>query len=857
MVMVHYSSPLVTFVSTPRNQTQTQTQTQTRIQNQLSWVETLRSYARADDYTAALSTFISMCNAGVAPNHFAFPAALKAASGLRQLSVGQQLHASAVKHGYSHSMVAVGNTLVTMYARCGDLGGALRVFDKMDQRDQVSWNSLIAALCLYDEWGPALDALRIMLTECSEISSFTLVSILLACSNVAESVGLRLGKEVHAYGLRNGFFTNGKRFTNALISMYAKLGQIEDSISVFQCFENRDIVTWNSMISSLVKNEQYTHAIRTLYDIVQSTEIKPDEFTISSVLPACSQLDLLNTGREIHAHVLKNDNLFDNPFVASALVDMYCNLGRVEVGRFVFDQVPVQRHGLWNAMISGYAQNGLDEEALKLFVDMEVIAGLQPNETTMASVLPAFVKCDAFERKETIHGYVIKRGMEEDRFVQNALMDMYARVGKMDISRRIFYSMDAKDVVSWNTLIAGHVLSGTISEAFELLVEMQSDVNGLKPNIVTLITVLPPCGSLVALAKGKEIHGFSIRHGLNDDVAVGSALVDMYGKCGCLSLCRKVFDEMPKRNSVTWNVLIMAYGMHGHGEEAIKLFNEMISSKEAKPNEVTFIAVLAACSHSGMVHCGLSLFQEMKSKYGVKQTQDHFACMVDLLGRAGELNKSYDLISSMKPGPHMAGAWSSLLGACRIHKNVKLGSIAARHLFELEPDEASHYVLLSNIYAAAGQWREATEVRTLMRLNNVRKEPGCSWIESGNQIHRFMAGESSHPESSRIHSYLVNLWDKMKRNGYIPDVSSVLHDVEDEEKEKILCGHSEKLAIAFGLISKPPGTTIRVTKNLRVCNDCHETAKFLSKMERREIVLRDVRRFHHFRDGVCSCGDYW
>jgi pentatricopeptide repeat protein len=697
-----------------------------------------------------------------------------------------------------------------------------------------------------------------MLIECSEISSFTLVSILLACSNITEVVGIRLGKEVHAYGLRNGFFSDGKRFTcSALISMYAKLGRIQDSISTFQCFINRDIVTWNSMISSLVQNDQFSLAIWTLYEMVQSSDMKPDEFTISSVLPACSQLDLLNTGREIHAYVLKNDYMFDNTFVASALIDMYCNLGWVEAGRFVFDLVPVQRHGLWNAMISGYAQNGLEEEALKLFVDMEVIAELQPNETTLASVLPACVKCDAFERKETIHSYVVKRGMQRDRFVQNALMDMYARLGKMDISRRIFYSMDAIDVVSWNTLIAGHVLSDSAYEAFELLIEMQSEVNDTKPNKITLITVLPPCGSLAALAKGKEVHGFSIRHGLNDDVAVGTALVDMYAKCGCLSLCRKVFNEMPKRNSLTWNVLIMAYGMHGHGEEAIKLFNEMISSKEAKANEVTCIALLAACSHSGMVDHGLALFHEMKSKYGVDPTPDHIACMVDLLGRAGELNKAYEYISSMKPGAHMAGPWSSLLGACRVHKDVKLGSIAARHLFELEPNEPSHYVLLSNIYAAAGQWNEASKVRTMMRLNNIRKEPGCSWIELGNQIHRFMVGESSHPESSRIHSYLASLWDKMKRNGYKPEVSCVIHDIEEEEKEKILCGHSEKLAIVFGLMSKPPGSTIRVTKNLRVCNDCHETAKFLSKMEGREIVLRDVKRFHHCRNGVCSCGDFW
>ncbi|KAJ3679836.1 hypothetical protein LUZ60_016114 [Juncus effusus] len=837
-----------------------QTQARNLNQTQLSWVETLRAQARAEDFSSALQTFVSMLNNGVLPDHFAFPAAFKAASGLKDLSVGKQLHASSVKSGYHESSVTVANTLVTMYSRCGELGSALRVFDKMPDRDQVSWNSLIAALCLYDMWVPALDALRVMLSEGSEISSFTLVSVLSACSNLPELPGLKLGRSAHGYGIRNGFFTNGKKFVyNTLISMYAKFGQIEKSISLFSQFENQDLVSWNSMICSLVQNDENTLAIETFRELIYSTDVKPDGFTLSSILPACAKLDLLNTGREIHAYALKNDDLVENPFVASALIDVYCNTGRVETGWVVFDRVKDQKHGMWNAMISGYAQNGLDQEALNLFIKMESLAGLNPNETTIASVLPACVKCDLFERKESIHGYVIKRGMESDRFVQNALMDMYGRVGKTDVSRRIFESMEVKDLVSWNTLIAGQVLYGAVCEAFEIMSEMQQrEYNGnMKPNIVTLITVLPHCGSHAILAKGKEIHGFAIRHDLNNDVAVGSALVDMYAKCGCLNMSQKVFDEMPKRNVVTWNVLIMGYGMHGHGEEALNAFNAMVLAKEAKPNDVTFISVLAACSHSGLVHRGLSLFKEMKSKYNVDPIPDHYACMVDLLGRAGKLNEAYNLIRTLPSGPHLAGAWCSLLGASRIHKNVRLGSVAARYLFELEPNEASHYVLLSNIYADAGQWEQAIEVRTAMKLNNVKKEPGCSWIEFGNKIHKFLAGESSHPESSRIHLYMEDLWERMKREGYKPDLSCVIHDVEEREKERILCMHSEKLAIAYGLISLSSGATIRVTKNLRVCNDCHEMGKFVSKMERREIVLRDVRRFHHFRDGVCSCKDYW
>ncbi|WOL09647.1 hypothetical protein Cni_G18400 [Canna indica] len=829
-----------------------------------SWIETLRSHARADSFHSALTTYVDMTSAGVPPNHFAFPAALKAAAGIPDAAVGRQLHAAAVKHGYHSAPVTVANTLINMYARCGDLAGALQVFDRIPDRDQVSWNSLVAALCMFEMWELALEAFRSMQDESMQPSSFTLVSVSLACSNLDRSDGTRLGKQLHGYGLRNGAYSSGNRFAfNALVAMYAKLGRVGDAVSLFQRFDNRDTVTWNTMISSLTQNDRFAEAMAVLKQMVHAG-IKPDGVTLSSALPACSFMEMLDAGKEIHAYALRNDGLFLNTFVASALVDMLCNFGLVEKGRKVFDMISERRLGLWNAMISGYAQNGLDEEALKLFIEMEVVAGLTPNETTMASVLPACVRSDAFRNKEDIHGYVVKRGMEGDKFVQNALMDMYSRVGKIEISQKIFAGMADRDVVSWNTMITGYIVSGCYSEAFSLMNEMQGNGNlsgegclYYKPNNITLITVLPACGSLAALGKGKEIHGYAIRNALDSDVAVGSALVDMYAKCGCLGLARAVFDRMPKRNVVTWNVLIMAYGMHGQGADAMELFELMLARGEVKPSAVTFIAALAACSHSGMVGRGMELFHRMREDCGVEPNADHYACAVDLLGRAGKLDEAYSLISTMDAGSDKAGAWSSLLGACRIHRHIELGEVAAKHLLELEPDEASHYVLLSNIYAACGQWDKAMEVRKNMKLMGVRKEPGCSWIEVGDDVHRFTAGDSSHPQSTQIHSYLEALWDRMKKEGYVPDTSCVLHDVEENEKEMLLCGHSEKLAIAFGILNTPPGATIRVAKNLRVCNDCHEASKFISRLVGRQIILRDTKRFHHFHDGSCSCGDYW
>ncbi|CBI27235.3 unnamed protein product, partial [Vitis vinifera] len=638
-----------------------------------SWVDALRSRTRSNDFREAISTYIEMTVSGARPDNFAFPAVLKAVSGLQDLKTGEQIHAAAVKFGYGSSSVTVANTLVNMYGKCGGIG------DKT--------------------------------------------------------------------------FTN-----NALMAMYAKLGRVDDSKALFESFVDRDMVSWNTMISSFSQSDRFSEALA-FFRLMVLEGVELDGVTIASVLPACSHLERLDVGKEIHAYVLRNNDLIENSFVGSALVDMYCNCRQVESGRRVFDHILGRRIELWNAMISGYARNGLDEKALILFIEMIKVAGLLPNTTTMASVMPACVH------------------------------------------------------------------------------------------------------SLAAIAKGKEIHAYAIRNMLASDITVGSALVDMYAKCGCLNLSRRVFNEMPNKNVITWNVLIMACGMHGKGEEALELFKNMVAEAgrggEAKPNEVTFITVFAACSHSGLISEGLNLFYRMKHDHGVEPTSDHYACVVDLLGRAGQLEEAYELVNTMPAEFDKVGAWSSLLGACRIHQNVELGEVAAKNLLHLEPNVASHYVLLSNIYSSAGLWNKAMEVRKNMRQMGVKKEPGCSWIEFRDEVHKFMAGDVSHPQSEQLHGFLETLSEKMRKEGYVPDTSCVLHNVDEDEKENLLCGHSEKLAIAFGILNTPPGTTIRVAKNLRVCNDCHAATKFISKIMEREIIVRDVRRFHHFKEGTCSCGDYW
>ncbi|XP_047333978.1 pentatricopeptide repeat-containing protein At3g57430, chloroplastic [Impatiens glandulifera] len=822
-----------------------------------SWVEGLRLHARSNNFGDAISTYIDMITAGIEPDNFAFPAILKAATGLHDLNFGRQVHAATVKSGYIRSSVTVANTLVNLYGKCGgDMEDALKVFDRIPLKDQVSWNSMIAALCGFEEWELALESFRRMLFEGIEASSFTLVSLALACSNLSNpGEALLLGKQIHGYSLR--VYDNKTFTTNALMSMYAKLGRIDDSKSMLVSFENRDMVTWNTMISSLSQTNRFPEAM-SFFRLMIKEGLKPDGVTISSVLPACSHMELIDPGREIHAYVVRNDGLIHNSFVGSALVDMYCNCRHVESGRRVFDGIFDRRLALWNAMLAGYAQNALNWDALTLFLELLKETNLVPNPTTMSSIVPACVDCEAFIRKEAIHAYVMKLGFGTDLYVQNALIDLYSRMGRIEVSKHIFKGMQTKDVVSWNSMITGYVVCGHHENALTTLHRMcnndRENCSSKKPNNITLITILPGCAELSALAKGKEIHAYAVRNGLIHDVAVGSALADMYSKCGCLELCTRVFDGMSFRNVVTWNVLIMAHGMHGKGDRALTLFERMLE-EGVTPNEVTFITVFAGCSHSGMVDEGLSIFHKMKDDFGFEPTSDHYACVVDLLGRAGRLQEAHSLVMSIPC--ETAGAWSSLLGGCRIHGNVEIGEIAAHRLLQMEPEVASHYVLLANIYSSNGLWDKATEVRKKMKELGVRKEPGCSWIELDDEVHKFTACDGSHSEIEKIRSFLETMSEKMKKEGYVPDTSCVLHNVDEDEKENILCGHSEKLAIAFGLMNTPAGSTIRVAKNLRVCNDCHSATKYLSKIVGREIIVRDVRRFHHFKDGACSCGDYW
>ncbi|CAN0842581.1 Pentatricopeptide repeat-containing protein At4g16835, mitochondrial [Linum grandiflorum] len=442
---------------------------------------------------------------------------------------------------------------------------------------------------------------------------------------------------------------------------------------------------------------------------------------------------------------------------------------------------------------------------------------------------------------------------------RTAILTGTMKLGDIETAERMFMEMPQKNLVTWNAMISGYVENGRAEEGMKLFKDMVRD--GFS-NSSTLSSVLLCCSELSSLQLGKQVHQLVCKSYLiSKNRTVSTSLISMYCKCGDLDDGHRLFMEMEvSKDVVAWNAMISGYAQHGEGLTALGLFDRMKESR-VKPDWITFVAVLLACNHSGLVDVGWNHFDSMKNDYGVDPRPDHYSCMVDLLSRAGRLDSALELIKNMPFKPHPA-IYGTLLGACRVHRNAKVAEFAAKNLVELDPTSSTAYVQLANVYAATKKWEEVARVRRVMKRSNVVKVPGYSWIEVESRFHEFRSGDRVHPDLDSIHRKLDELEKKMKRGGgggggYVHDLESALHDVGDEQKGEMLMRHSEKLAIAYGLMKLPGNVPIRVFKNLRICEDCHRMAKCVSRVEGREIVVRDTTRFHRFRDGLCSCGDYW
>lgn len=698
--------------------------------------------------------------------------------------------------------------------------------------------------------------------------------------------------------------------------MHAKGGHLDYARQVFDDIPQPDSVSWTTMIVGYNDLGLFNSAIYTFLRMV-SSGISPTQFTFTNVIASCSASKALNIGNKVHSFVVKLGLSGVVP-VANSLLNMYAKcgdsvkakfvfermrlkdkstfntmismhmqLGRLDLALSLFDEISDPDIVSWNSIITGYCHQGYDIKALETFSSMLKSSSLNPDKFTLASVLSACANLESLKLGKQIHAHIVRVDIDIAGPVGNALISMYAKSGAVQIARRIvqltgtsslnviaftalldgyvkigdlnpareiFDSLKCPDVVAWTAMIVGYAHNGLISNALALFRSMIRE--GPKPNSYTLAALLSVFSSLASLDHGKQLHAVAIRLEEASSISVGNALITMYSRSGSIRDARKIFNQICSyRDTLTWTSMILALAQHGLGNVAIELFEKMLKIN-LKPDHITYVSVLSACTHVGLVEQGKSYFNLMKNVHNIEPTSSHYACMIDLLGRAGLLEEAYNFIRTMPIEPDVV-AWGSLLSSCRVHKNVDLAIVAAKKLLFIDPNNSGAYSALANTLSACGKWEDAAKVRKSMKDRAVKKEQGFSWVQIQNKVHTFGVDDALHPQRDAIYRMISKIWNEIKKMGFIPDTNSVLHDLEQEVKEQILRHHSEKLAIAFALINTPEHATLRIMKNLRVCNDCHSAIKYISKLVKREIIVRDTTRFHHFKDGSCSCQDYW
>lgn len=773
----------------------------------------------------------------------------------KSLTPGKLIHQNLLKNPNfntkNKSCISLLDRLSKLFITCSKPELAHKVFNSIPsperQKKGILWNQLIRSYAWDGPFENAINLYYEMVDIGAKPTKFTYPFVLKACAALQD---IDNGVKIHDHVKRDGLASD-VYISTALVDFYVKCGCLLEARQVFDEMPLRDVVAWNAMISGFSTHGMYGDVIHLVLEM-QEMGVSPNSSTLVTILPVIGEANEVIAGKAVHGLSVRM-GIGSDVMMGTGLLDMYGKCGWLVYARRIFHAMTFRNEVTWSAMIGACIACDCTQEGLELFEQMRVedVGSLSP--VTLATVIRGMAKLIDLKVGKQIHGYSVKVGSNLVLMVANTLLSMYAKCGILDDATKFFEEMSFKDSVSYSALISGCSQNGSAEEALQIFRAMQ--LSGVEPILATMMGLLPACSHVAALRHGYSCHAYSIVHGFTADVSLCNALIDMYSKCGKIDVARLVFDKMHKKDVVSWNAMIIGYGIHGLGVEAISVFQSMQVVGQ-NPDEVTFIGLLSACSHSGLVAEGKHWFQSMSQEFSIKPRIDHYLCIVDLLGRNGLLNEAFNFIQGMPLKPDVR-IWNALLSACRVYKKIELVEEISNKIQSLGPESTGNFVLLSNIYSTVGRWDDAADVRVMQKGLGFIKSPGSSWIEVNGVIHAFVGGDRSHSESAKINEKLLQLQAEMKRLGYTAEPDFVYQDVEDEEKEHILLYHSEKLAVAFGLLNLDEKKAIFVTKNLRVCGDCHTALKFMTLITKRRITLRDTVRFHHFLDGRCSCGDFW
>ncbi|KAL6883787.1 hypothetical protein ACP4OV_011201 [Aristida adscensionis] len=854
---------------------------------------------RARRWGAACGAFAAMRAAGAAPDRFLLPQVLRACAALGAPRLGAAAHALAAKGG--HALAGdpvVGNAIVSMYAALGDVAAARAAFASLPDRDVVAWTALIgayadageleeafdlfeamqesgvrpdviswnalvsgfarngdlgAALHLFDEmqlrgvkpgvnsWNCIIsgcvqnalyeEALGIFLEMCESErpDAVTVASILPACAGLQ---ALGIGKQLHCYVLRYGIKLN-VYIGASLISMYSECGQYGYARTVFSTIEEeKNVTVWNELIQSYIKEGEMVKASEA-FNLMQEDGLEPDIVTYNSFIAAYARAGQKEQAYELFSGIA-NVGLQPNVVSMNSLI---CGL---------------HQHGLYTDALEAfrYMQCSSDGKS-KACTFLENSSPIQPSGTTITSVLSLLTDLKLDQLGREVHCHALKSGLTSNIFVSSKLVDLYGKTGNLTSAANVFQGIRNKTVVTWNSLLAAYKHNRRPEVALKLFREALR--SNLHPNLVTLQIALLACGTTMALKYGKELHGYIMKSWSGGyPGSLSSALIDMYGKCGIIEDARLVFECTVQKDIAVWNAMMSCYLLHRMPRDAIDLFN-CIEQSGIQPDAITFILLLSACKQEGLLEEAQNYFYGMEDVHGIKPNLKHYTCIVDIMGTAGLLQESLTLIQQMPVKPD-ACLWSTVLKACKLHSNLDIGEMAAKALFELESKNTSNYMMLSNIYANTGLWDFTEAVRDAMAEQGLHVERQCSRLYHGTAMHSFEAGDLSHPAMNNILSTWKDLSNRMEQYGYPP------RDIEPYCNVKIdplSCHHTEKMAVCYGLICTNDHEPIRISKNFRMCMECHSSIKFISRDKNRKILVSDGSTYHHFKSGTCSCRDKW
>lgn len=850
--------------------------------NNVTWNAIITAQVQHGHAEAALRSIEDMQSNGMEFDNATTVSLLIACSSIADLEKGMKIHQSFLNSGCEPDVI-VGCSLINMYAKCGSIESARRVFDEWPFRNVVTWNAIIACYAQHGECQVASQLFYQMLEggiRPDHITWNTLImgyaqhghgqeaiqlfekmkqsgldpdldtysSVLRACRTAAF---IEIGRIIHV-DIIDSSVKPDIVVGNSLVDMYVHCGCLEDAYLAFWRLPEKDVVTWSTLINGFTQNNGNHEAI-CLFKEMQLTDTEPNEYTFACVLKACSNISALHEGRLVHVQVTEQ-GFERQTAVGNSLINMYSKCGSLDDAHEVFKNLKHQDVVTWTSIIDGFVQHRHHQKALSLFEQMEK-RGIKPNQVTFILLLQACSKLVLLDKVKWLHDSISEFGYCENVHVIVALIDAYASCWSVKDAARVFSSSPKqakKDVLIWNAMITAYVHSGQSEDA--ILVFQRLRKEKLEPDQVTYAAVLKACADTVALDEGKLIHALLLEQNLESIESIFKELINMYARCGNLEDAYVVFVRLPKLRPAAWSAMIAALAHHNDFKLATRYF-QVMQKEGIRPDAATFVSILCACSHVGMVDQGRFFFKSMLADYGITPDTNHYNCFIDILGRAGCLAEAEELLEIIPVGKNVVGL-ICLLTHCRTFSKVILGRRCFDHLMTLEHKNAAGYVLMSQTYAQSCMWEDAEEIEDLRLSREVWKKRGKAVIEVNNKVHSFLVGETSNPHLHAIHTKLERLNTQLERAGYVPRVrpGGSIFDVYEED---VSTAHCEKLAIAFGLISTPRGTILRVFKNLRVCTDCHDTIKVISRIERREIVLVDSYRMHHFKDGTCSCHDFF